>query len=117
VKKALLITALAASFVAPSVILSAPASAGEQVVAQSAETLDAIQSEMNFLRQQLAQQKAWSGDTDKDYMAAMKMLHTAMMKITSIEMQNGKDAMMMKNATDSMKLEKQLDEYTHEAHG
>jgi multimeric flavodoxin WrbA len=115
VKKALLITALAATFVAPPILLTTPVSA-QQIVAQSSEVLDSIRSEMEFLRQRMAS-TTLTGNTDKDYMTTMKMLHDTMMKINSIEMKSGKDTHAMKMATDSMKAFHDLDNYTHEAHG
>lgn len=97
-KKALLITAIAAALAGPALVAGSPAFAGPIVIAQSSEEMTSpLLGSMETLHKQMSTMKM-SGNTDKDYMAYMKMLVGAMKSATKAEMKAGKETKSKESA-------------------
>jgi hypothetical protein len=104
VKRLIGLAALAAVFLGSTLSVSTPAFAN-QTVAQSSSMSGSMSGEagmkaaMDKLHDQMSSM-TMSGNPDKDYMAVMKMLLSAMKNVNHAEMTGGKDPSMTKHAKD-----------------
>jgi hypothetical protein len=99
-RKAILIAAVAAVTLFGATFAGVTPVSANQVVAQSSMAgEDGMKAAMDKLQSEMSAMKM-SGNADKDYMATMKMLMSAMKSVNHAEMMGGKDAKMMKHAKD-----------------
>jgi methionine-rich copper-binding protein CopC len=99
-KKTLIIAAVVATLLGPTLAVGAPAFANQTIAQSSMMSESGIKAAMDKLHDQMSSMKM-SGDTDKDYMATMKILMGAMKSVNAAEMKDGKDPAMMKHAKDA----------------